>query len=368
MGAEPDIHGRPTHRQLPKAEVHARPTIPMPSQELPPPKQVQRAHSVGLDASTPVHGASTIPVSAEDAVAAAADAAAAQAALDAPGSPDTIPHPLPAPKADDLRAEDISVPSKPVIKASKGKRAALLVAALLSMAAAAGGAWFVLQQQKPLPEQAPPPAATPEPKPKPPTETETPIETDTATESETATETESGDSSASGLESRDEPLRASSQTAKPKPTPRGRKPKPKPKPAPAVARSVEVKLQAPRYIAWQTTSGEKLGRGNGKANVPPDTSALVAVDGRRGVRSRVPVQGGSADYLALRTEQLVIVVRPWAKVWLGGEALGPTPLKPVDVVPGSYKLRFEHEGKTKEQTVVVKKGAGKTDVRVDMRD
>lgn len=128
-----------------------------------------------------------------------------------------------------------------------------------------------------------------------------------------------------------------------------------------------VALRAPAHITW-TLGRRSLGRGSRDVNLPNETASVQAYDTRRQVSVLVPIESDVADFAALPREELVVRVRPWAEVTLGNESLGVTPLEPVPVVPGRYKLRLKWEDTVKELVVKVSKGAGQVVVNVDMRE
>jgi len=127
------------------------------------------------------------------------------------------------------------------------------------------------------------------------------------------------------------------------------------KPAP-VAKTREVAAAAPRWVQWQTKGGKRLGTGTSVLAVPAGTTQIVAVDTQRGGRSVVDVKGGAADYSKLPHGKLQVRAAPFADVFLGSVALGPTPFAPVDLVEGSYLVVFRHEGKEQKVRVDVKGG------------
>ena len=127
---------------------------------------------------------------------------------------------------------------------------------------------------------------------------------------------------------------------------------------------VEVKTKAPAAIRWSSEGGKALGAGAGSVKVAPSAKALVAFDNKRGVKSTVPIVNGVADYGALPRGKLQPRANPYAEVFLGTESLGQTPFPPVDVVAGTYVLRFVHDGKEQKKTVEIKAG-GVQRVNVD---
>lgn len=77
---------------------------------------------------------------------------------------------------------------------------------------------------------------------------------------------------------------------------------------------------------------------------------------------------GVADWDALPRVPLLLRARPWASVRLGEEELGQTPLQPVRVVPGRYRVVFEQEGRVVTRVVDVRAGVEAVKVNVDMQD
>ncbi len=128
-------------------------------------------------------------------------------------------------------------------------------------------------------------------------------------------------------------------------------------PTPAVAKTKTFKVQAPSSIRWRTTSGKELGRGNASLKVPPTTTTVIAYDPRRGVKTKVELKDGkTVSYGDLPRGTLEIRVFPFADVYIGSEKVGTTPFAPLKVVPGTYKLKFVNEGKTRKSTVTIRAG------------
>jgi eukaryotic-like serine/threonine-protein kinase len=132
-----------------------------------------------------------------------------------------------------------------------------------------------------------------------------------------------------------------------------------------VKRTTRVVVRGPGRIQW-LSGGRALRPSAGAVEVPTGTRSLQARDPRRGVTTPVPVVDDVADYDALPRASLLLRARPWAKVSLGEESLGQTPLQPVEVVPGRYTVRFTRPGKEVVRTVEVGTGAGTVKVNVDM--
>jgi serine/threonine-protein kinase len=140
---------------------------------------------------------------------------------------------------------------------------------------------------------------------------------------------------------------------------------------PTAARAVSaptltVERKGPARLHWRRGKGKSVGKGSGRSRVPVGTTWLTASDPRRGSVHRVPIVDGVADYGALGSTTLRVQARPWARVQLGKEDLGITPVKLEGVVPGSYKIKLEWESTKKTERLIVK--AGKPAVlKVDMR-
>jgi hypothetical protein len=92
--------------------------------------------------------------------------------------------------------------------------------------------------------------------------------------------------------------------------------------------------------------------------LPDDAQTVVLRDLKYGVSHEVPAprDGGVVDYAKLPRTEVRILVRPWAEVSLGTEALGQTPIKPLLLVPGKYTLKLRHEEALQEQEIDVVEG------------
>ena len=131
------------------------------------------------------------------------------------------------------------------------------------------------------------------------------------------------------------------------------------------ATTERIKLKAPAHIRWQD-GPRALGEGSTRASVPRAATSLYAVDPRRGVRSRVPIVRGVADYEALPKGRIQIRAVPYAEILLGSEPRGSTPYQDVEVVVGEYTVTLRHKGRTERRTVSVKAGGvAKVEVRFD---
>lgn len=126
----------------------------------------------------------------------------------------------------------------------------------------------------------------------------------------------------------------------------------------------KVTAVAPSDVVWKLGK-RTLGTGEATFEVPEGTTSLTAFHKRRKVRTRVPLRGDSVSYRDAPMGTLDIRVFPFAVVYAGEERLLKVPAPPKEVPVGTYKLRIEHDGKSKTETVTV--SAGKTTkVRVNM--
>jgi hypothetical protein len=119
---------------------------------------------------------------------------------------------------------------------------------------------------------------------------------------------------------------------------------------------VDVKTKGPASIRWLDAGGKVLGFGTGTFKIAANAKSIGAVDSRRGVKSTVAISGGVADYGTLPRGKIQPRANPFADVFLGSDALGQTPIAPVDCVAGTYTVRFVHDGKEQKKTVEVKAG------------
>jgi len=147
-------------------------------------------------------------------------------------------------------------------------------------------------------------------------------------------------------------------------------PAPEPAPSPAAAPTPapptvvvvksptkqDVVVRGPDRIQW-LAEGRVVGTGSRTLKLAAGTKTLVAFDKVRGARTTVAIDGGVIDYGALPHGQIQPRAKPYADVFLGDEALGTTPLQPIDVVAGSYTLRFVYKGKEVGKPVQVGQGA-----------
>jgi serine/threonine-protein kinase len=145
------------------------------------------------------------------------------------------------------------------------------------------------------------------------------------------------------------------------------KPAIEPVPQPTAPSLKSVKARGPKYVRWTSPRGSRLGAGNTTFAVPVKAKSVIAIDTRRGVKTRVPLRGGSVDYAKAPKGTLDIRAFPFAKVTVGKSVLGTTPFKPMTVPAGTYRLKLEHKGKVKKQTVTVSPG-GTAKVRANMTE
>jgi PEGA domain len=82
----------------------------------------------------------------------------------------------------------------------------------------------------------------------------------------------------------------------------------------------------------------------------------VALDRLRGARTTITLSGDTVDYAALPRGKLQLRANPYADVSIGKESLGTTPFPPVDVVTGTYTIRFRYSGREEVRTVEVAAG------------
>src|SRR5690606_36939724 len=106
-----------------------------------------------------------------------------------------------------------------------------------------------------------------------------------------------------------------------------------------------VKTTAPSSVSWALPTGKRVGKGSARLEVPANVDALVATTPGTLGRSRVRIVDGKADYGALSSGRLSLRVFPFAKVTVGKQGFGTTPLSPLALLEGSYTVTLEHEGK-----------------------
>ncbi|MEM6729907.1 MAG: hypothetical protein AAF658_00035, partial [Myxococcota bacterium] len=107
---------------------------------------------------------------------------------------------------------------------------------------------------------------------------------------------------------------------------------------------------------------QKLGRSPLSARlVPADQLTLRLVDAARGFSTSVQVDtrsGKGAIDLRLAKGKLAVLAEPWATVYAGETELGTTPFAPVELLEGTYTLRFSNpeQGLQAKRRIVVRAG------------
>ena len=127
-----------------------------------------------------------------------------------------------------------------------------------------------------------------------------------------------------------------------------------------------MRAKGPSSITWKL-NGRSLGSGTTSLRVAKGTTKVTAVDGPTGGIASVNVVDGVVDYGTVGSGTVVIRVKPWADVDVGGKKLGQTPFDPITLRAGHYTFHFTREGINKTVTTDVKTG-GTSTVNVDMRD
>jgi eukaryotic-like serine/threonine-protein kinase len=130
--------------------------------------------------------------------------------------------------------------------------------------------------------------------------------------------------------------------------------------------TTQVEAIGPAHVNW-FVGRRQVGAGNAKLVLAVGTSAVAALDTRRGVRTDVPVKGQTVRYEDAPTGMLDVRAFPFAAVSAGSDTLGTTPFPPRQLPAGTYKLSLEHEGVKKTVTVEVVPGAT-AKVKVNMLD
>lgn len=149
-----------------------------------------------------------------------------------------------------------------------------------------------------------------------------------------------------------EPTAAAEETAEPDPPPS------------SAGKTVRVTAEGPATVVWrhgQTT----LGRGNASFDVPAGVTSLTAFHRARKASTNVAIEKGKVSFDRAPKGTLDIRVFPHAVVYAGSEKVWEVGAGPAQLPAGTYKLRFESQGRTKEQTVTVTAGAT-AKVRVNM--
>ena len=71
----------------------------------------------------------------------------------------------------------------------------------------------------------------------------------------------------------------------------------------------------------------------------------------------VPAGGEKAVKIALGKGQLIVAVRPWATVLVEGKERGTTPMQPLELYEGSYRVELVHEDQRWSTRATIKPGA-----------
>lgn len=105
-----------------------------------------------------------------------------------------------------------------------------------------------------------------------------------------------------------------------------------------------LKLKGPAAIEWRGEDGV-IARGTASAAIAETQTMLTAYDPEYDVTTLVPVPPGGdvLDYAQLPRTEVQILVRPWADVSVGKKQLGLTPLKPLKLVAGRYRVTLKHD-------------------------
>ncbi|MBX7101192.1 MAG: protein kinase [Myxococcaceae bacterium] len=99
---------------------------------------------------------------------------------------------------------------------------------------------------------------------------------------------------------------------------------------PAAPKPVPMTAVAPQVVAVA------LDAGVAEAHAPPEEPPVAPVPVPE--PADAPRKPGPARVAALRPSRVSIRVNPWGDVVLDGQALGTTPLKPLDVAPGVHQV------------------------------
>ncbi len=138
------------------------------------------------------------------------------------------------------------------------------------------------------------------------------------------------------------------------------------KPPPRRATASKVYARGPSQISWRLPSGKEIGTGSTSLSVPPGTGSLLAVDKRTGGSSTVPVSA-RIDYGDIARATLDVRAFPFAEVWLGNQRLGSTPLDPIALPEGHYRVTLKYKDQKKVERVTLK-GGDTTKVKVVFKD
>jgi serine/threonine-protein kinase len=72
------------------------------------------------------------------------------------------------------------------------------------------------------------------------------------------------------------------------------------------------------------------------------------------VDTATPADAGAGVKVARKSGRVLLLVKPWAEVFLNGRSLGVTPMDPVTLPPGSHTLVLKNQPMGVERRVVVK--------------
>ena len=99
--------------------------------------------------------------------------------------------------------------------------------------------------------------------------------------------------------------------------------------------------------------------------LPPGKQTLEVSNRRYGLSRRLTVDITAGTETRARVEckvgTVALQVKPWAKVYLGSELIGTTPVKPFELCEGTHELKLVNTEASREPKVTrVKVDAGKT--------
>ena len=122
------------------------------------------------------------------------------------------------------------------------------------------------------------------------------------------------------------------------------------------AKVQNIKLLGPPSLFWMTPSGDSLSTEQGMASVLASESYVLANDKISGVRSKITIKNGVADYTKHPEGKLVVRALPYAQVRHGQKSLGVTPFAPAAIKAGKVEVILEYENKTIKKWVVIEPG------------